>query len=583
MFSGGSSARIVRNGFVAMLVGSLLLAAGAASAAQLTLNWVDNSDGTATFAIERTTATTVTYAQIATTGAGVITYTDPDVVAGTTYCYRVKASNVSGDSGYSNEACGAPATQSDGTASGPVPAITASVGTVTVGGTLTATWSNIPSPSPTDWIGLFQPGAPDTAFIDWVYVSCSKTADSAPTAGSCPFAIPSTLPLGTYELRLLANNGFARLAASAPLVVASAPVGSGNSGAGNGLSDPAYREGFGKDVTGGAGQPVCMVTSSASSGDGTLDACFQPGDTAGNMTIVFAVPTATLPGVRYLGDNVTIDGCANGQNGVTLDFTDPGAKHGIALEDPHGNVIFRCLNFRGNGTPDSGVPEADQIALDGTNGNGSVNGVLIDRCTFWLASNKAIDVAGNVSNVTIQRSMFYDNAGTMLIKYDTRTNISIHHNVFTRNGERNPQVKGDMLGIDYVNNVIYLNDVPNYPDGSPTSNYGVRIWSANGRSDSPGNVVGNFVNNATIGDGAGWDIIVDSGASLDGVYIAGTLCGGGVTCPSFPSATPYPIPSGFQITTLQANQLASMLPYVGAPNRTPLDQQRLDDVAAVLP
>jgi hypothetical protein len=108
-----------------MLVASAVLAAGAASAAQLTLDWVDNSDGTASFKVERKTGTTGTYAQIATTGAGITTYGDSTVVGGTTYCYRVRASNPAGDSSYSNEACGSPATLAvtvvkEGTGSGTV-------------------------------------------------------------------------------------------------------------------------------------------------------------------------------------------------------------------------------------------------------------------------------------------------------------------------------------------------------------------------------------------------------------------------------------------------------------------------------
>src|SRR5207248_4539782 len=94
-------------------IGSALVAVGAASAAQLTLDWVDNSGGTAYFTIERKTETTGTYAPIATTGPGTTTYADPGGVAGTTYCYRVKASNAFGDSGYSNEACGSIATGFD--------------------------------------------------------------------------------------------------------------------------------------------------------------------------------------------------------------------------------------------------------------------------------------------------------------------------------------------------------------------------------------------------------------------------------------------------------------------------------------
>ena len=107
------SNRILWKMFGAIVVASTLFAAGteraALRAAQLTLNWVDNTGGTANFIIERKSGTTGTYARIATTGTGITTYVDSEVVAGTTYCYRVKASNALGDSGYSNEACGSPA------------------------------------------------------------------------------------------------------------------------------------------------------------------------------------------------------------------------------------------------------------------------------------------------------------------------------------------------------------------------------------------------------------------------------------------------------------------------------------------
>jgi hypothetical protein len=63
-----------------------ILATGAASAAQLTLDWVDNSGGTAGFQIERRTGTTGGFGQIATTGAGVTSYVDSTVPTGSTVC-----------------------------------------------------------------------------------------------------------------------------------------------------------------------------------------------------------------------------------------------------------------------------------------------------------------------------------------------------------------------------------------------------------------------------------------------------------------------------------------------------------------
>ena len=74
---------------------------------QLTLTWVDNA-GNAFFKIERKTGGNGTFGQIATTGLGAVSYVDTTPVTGSTYCYRVRASNANGDSGYSNEACATP-------------------------------------------------------------------------------------------------------------------------------------------------------------------------------------------------------------------------------------------------------------------------------------------------------------------------------------------------------------------------------------------------------------------------------------------------------------------------------------------
>src|SRR5207237_1010470 len=88
------------------------------------------------------------------------------------------------------------------------PTLTASPTTATAGGSVTATWSGIASPSTTDWIGLYASGAADTAYLAWIYVSCATTPGAAAAAGSCAFAVPSMLAAGGYELRLLSSNSY---------------------------------------------------------------------------------------------------------------------------------------------------------------------------------------------------------------------------------------------------------------------------------------------------------------------------------------------------------------------------------------
>jgi hypothetical protein len=96
-----------------------------------------------------------------------------------------------------------------------------SVGSTTIapGGTVTANWSGIVTPSTTDWIGLYTPAAANESFIDWIYVSCAKAAGAAKASGSCSFVVPATVARGTYQLRLLANDGYTLIATSANLNV----------------------------------------------------------------------------------------------------------------------------------------------------------------------------------------------------------------------------------------------------------------------------------------------------------------------------------------------------------------------------
>jgi hypothetical protein len=81
------------------------LTATAASSSQINLTWADNSENEAGFKIERCQGSGCSdFAEIAAVGANVLSYSDKNLLALTTYYYRVRAYNAGGDSGYSNEA-----------------------------------------------------------------------------------------------------------------------------------------------------------------------------------------------------------------------------------------------------------------------------------------------------------------------------------------------------------------------------------------------------------------------------------------------------------------------------------------------
>jgi hypothetical protein len=110
------------------------------------------------------------------------------------------------------------------TVSATTPAITLSATAVARGGIVTATWSGIVTTTARDWLALYNAGATNGAYQTWTYISCSQTPTTPQASGSCPFTIPASSSLGNYELRLLANDGFIRLATSNAITVKTLPV-----------------------------------------------------------------------------------------------------------------------------------------------------------------------------------------------------------------------------------------------------------------------------------------------------------------------------------------------------------------------
>jgi hypothetical protein len=98
--------------------------------------------------------------------------------------------------------------------------------TAVPGGTVVVTWSGIDTPTPLDWIGLYVQGAQDEHSYDqssWIYDStCAQLRDptqAGKASGECQFVLPGTLVPGVYELHILADDGYTRLARSDPFTV----------------------------------------------------------------------------------------------------------------------------------------------------------------------------------------------------------------------------------------------------------------------------------------------------------------------------------------------------------------------------
>jgi hypothetical protein len=91
---------------LALLAVAVAFGPSASSAVQLTLTWTDNAAGRAGFVVERAVTSAGPFAYLGTNPPGVTGYYDTTVLTGQTYCYRVAAVDDSGQSAYSNVACG---------------------------------------------------------------------------------------------------------------------------------------------------------------------------------------------------------------------------------------------------------------------------------------------------------------------------------------------------------------------------------------------------------------------------------------------------------------------------------------------
>jgi hypothetical protein len=212
-----------------VVAGSMMFCAPSAYAQTIKLAWDPSSDSaTVGYNVYRSQQSG-TYPSTPLNGSNVVTsaaFTDSSVQTGSTYYYVVTTVNANGlQSGYSNQvqATVPVLTTNNPPVVGSGVQLAASPTSVSPGSTLNATWAQIASPTALDWIGVYQPGSSNTAYLDWFYVSCSKTSGSPPASRSCPFVVPSSLAPGTYQLRLFANDGFTLLATSNNFTITNAP------------------------------------------------------------------------------------------------------------------------------------------------------------------------------------------------------------------------------------------------------------------------------------------------------------------------------------------------------------------------
>lgn len=233
---------------------------------------------------------------------------------------------------------------------------------------------------------------------------------------------------------------------------------------------PAFpgAEGFGYATAGGRGGEVYHVSSYELKGPGTFhDALTTAGETP--RTIVFDISgEITIPQI-VLRDksNITIAGQTASGDGVTI------RGNNIRFIDCN-DIIIRYVRFR----------LGDQSFNDDTMYFEDCQNVIIDHSTFSWGTDEVLSIKSKdynnpkSKNITVQWSIISEGLLTHsmggLIEMNT---ISMHHNLYAHNNDRNPKTKGQ---IDFVNNIVY--------------NWGGFPYVAGGESGTKGygNVVGNY-------------------------------------------------------------------------------------------
>jgi List-Bact-rpt repeat protein/VCBS repeat protein len=245
---------------------------GNALAGQVQISWTDNSSNESGFKVERKVGTSGTFAQIGTTGIDVATYTDASAIDGTTYCYRVRAFNAAGDSGYSNEVCGMAA---------PMPTLTV---TKAGSGTVTSTPAGIAcgatcsaSFSAGSIVSLTATAATGSTFSGWGGActgtgACNVTLGSN-TSVSATFALAATS--STYSLSVSLSGGSTGTVISSPAGISCGATCTAGFAAGTVVSltaTPAAGSSF-AGWSGACSGATCAVTLSANQ---TVTARFVP-------------------------------------------------------------------------------------------------------------------------------------------------------------------------------------------------------------------------------------------------------------------------------------------------------------------
>jgi len=228
------------------------------------------------------------------------------------------------------------------------------------------------------------------------------------------------------------------------------------------------------------------------------------------------------------GSCITIDGFSAPAPGVTITYT-PQGHGGMAINPPSGgyahDIIINHLRF--DGRWDEGFQHRlgwGLLRVWAGDGKNRISDVVLDHLSLRDDQDK-FTIWGQVSDVTVSNCLFYHSGKAMLISYYRsrphdqwpfdlqRKNLSVHHNIFAENDERNPQLRGWINNLDFVDNIIFD---WGHGLGAARWGYGMRVKSVPGERPVCANIVNNYF--VTHGFNPAYALIygLDPGGDVDG-------------------------------------------------------------------
>jgi len=229
-------------------------------------------------------------------------------------------------------------------------------------------------------------------------------------------------------------------------------------------SSPSAIEGYGAQTIGGRGGSILSVTNINDSGPGSLRAALTA---TGPRTVIFrtgGIIRLASP-IAITEPFLTIAGQTAPGGGILVSVDNPVNNNMLRIATH--NVIIQYVRFRND---PSGEPGGGQVNVGIQEG---AYNIVIDHCSLsWSLDDmfqiwrNSISPLPDTMDITVQWSIFAEalagHSTAMIIgatepasagEHLKTRNITVHHNLYVHNMERNPYVKTGVTEIK--NNVVY--------------------------------------------------------------------------------------------------------------------------------